>query len=121
MNYPGEIQLKDLYKNYHDSLLISVNLKLKESNKMKSNLADPHSRKVSISVIHKFVFVGAFSPRFLATERSIEGIDLSHSSPRFSLNAISRVDAVFNGSVATIHASGDTTVIIPWYHLVNKK
>ena len=110
-----------MYKNYHDSLLTSVNLKLKESNKTKSNLKDPHSRTVIIPEIHKLVFAGEFSPRFLPTKRSLDGIDLSHSSPRFTLNTISRVDKVFNGSVAKMHGSGDITVIAPWYHLVNDK
>lgn len=117
MYYPGEIQLKDLYKNCHDSLLTSTRLKLKESNKMKSSLADPHSRTVIIPEIHKLVFAGAFSSKFLPTERSLVGIDLKQSSPRFNLDSIIRVDEVFQGAVTRIHGSGDTTVVTPWYHI----
>ena len=73
MNYPADFQLKELYNNYHDALLTNTTLKLRESNKMKSNLADPHSRAVVIPDIHRLVFTGTFFTEVPANRTTFTG------------------------------------------------
>ena len=93
---PDVDQLKLFYKNYHDSLLNNVIVKIKESNKVKSNTADPHSRTVCIPDVHRLLFAGVFSSKFLIKEKSTVGVDLKRSSPIFDLQTLDRVKGSFS-------------------------
>ena len=115
---PGSDLLKQLYSDLYNSLLRICRQKLLDCNKMRSNLADPHCKTVTVAgEVNRLVFAGVFGRKFTAEERCISGVDLQRSSPVFNINNLTRLEEVLGGSFVKCHHSGDISLITPWFVL----
>lgn len=115
--YPSQKELKQLFKNYQESLKKAIVLKIRDSNKMKSNYADPHLRTLALPDVHRLVFETTVATKFKDSEKNEDVVDSKNSSPNYSLSSISRINEVFPNAVIRVHSSGDITLVTPWYVL----
>ena len=58
---PHKLLLQQVYKDLHKNLRKLVQSRMLDSNKMKSNLADPHFRTVTIPDIQRVLFASAYN------------------------------------------------------------
>ena len=112
---PSINQLSDLYRDLSLNLKKQCTQKLNESNKMKSNFANPHLKTILISDTHRLFFAGAFGRKFTTSEMSLAGVNIERNSPVYSLSKITRVREVFGDDFLKIHSSGDISFVTPWY------
>ena len=121
ITYPGIDLLKNLYSDLYNSLIKTSRQKLLDSNKMRSNLADPHTKTiVAAADVNRLIFAGAFGKKFTVTERTVTGVDMKKSSPVFTHN-LKRLEEVFGGSFIKCHGSGDISMVTPWFVLEKEK
>ena len=55
---------KSIVEDFQKNLKIIISKRLKESNKAKSNLNDPHRKEVVIPNIHKLIFASSIGSSF---------------------------------------------------------
>ena len=112
---PNGMELQMLYINLYKSLCHNVVQKIKDSNSMRSNLADPHLRTIVIPDVPKIVFAGAFGSKMLLEEKCLEGVDIRKSSPTFKIWTLQRMVETFSPHIVRCQKSGDISIISPWF------
>ena len=93
---PCPVLLQNLFANLRDSCFSDVRQKLYDANRMRSTAADPHYRTITLNSYHRTIFSGAFGSQFRVEERSLTGVDLEQSSPKFNLLTLERLEALFS-------------------------
>ena len=116
---PGHMQLKSLYTNLFKTLCKNVLQKLRYNNSMRSNIANPHMRTITLNDVHKIVFAGAYGHIALQEEKVVEGVNLLKSSPIFKIETLGRVNKVFSSGIVKCHKSGDASIISPRFLFTN--
>jgi len=91
--------------------------KMRDSNTIKSNLANPYDRVLLIPRIHQLSFKSVFRDNFLDTERQ-EDVDKKKAVEHYVLKSLGRLQSIFTTeSLFKVHFSGDITLITPWQKL----
>ena len=85
---PTQSLLQSLYMNIFKTLRANVIQKLRDSNSMRSNLANPHERTLCITDVAQLVFAGVYGSKMLTKEKCLLGVNLSKSSPIFKLKTV---------------------------------
>ena len=121
MLFPPTFLLTELYKNLYDNLLNNVTKKLKDANTLKSNLASPHNRQVTITSVPRVVFTAAFSKKLILPEENSQLVMPDEKiSPLFVIATLKSSWEVFGGeSLVKILPGGDVTVVTPWLILTS--
>ena len=94
-----------------------ITRKLKDSNTLKSNIANPHYRTIIIKDIPRLAFAYEYGRNFARHERCVVGNMVI--SPIFHLKTMKRLVEVFpDDAVIRVVSSGRTTIIVPWLKLL---
>lgn len=111
---PNYLLLKDFYTDVSGNLLKIISQKLRDSNRMQSNLNDPHLRSVNVPEVHRLVFAGIYANLFQPNEKEPSKC-LEKDSPKFILSSQLRVSDVLSApNTLKIHKIGDITLIAAW-------
>ena len=109
--YPKGKELKQLFDDLCVSLEKTIIVKLKDSNRIRSNMSDPHLRTVCLPDVHQHIFSSVLETKFNDQEKKEELAD-RNKSMTFELKSINRVNEVFPNGVAKINNSGDVTLVL---------
>jgi len=97
--------------NYLASLL---NTKIKDSNRSRSNLANPHNRLAVTHPIHYHIYQALFANKLKDNEQ----INSNKHSSQHLLETFHRVCVIFNPStLLKMQSKGDILLICPWVYL----
>ena len=114
ISYPPSCNLRLLYKQITDNVILTVTKKVPNSNRLFSTKDDPHRRTITKENVPWLAFSGAYGFKFKFGERSMLGIDVRKSSPIHNLRTLSRVSNVLRDCVFKCYSSGDITLVTPW-------
>ena len=104
------IDYRKFFEDHSNSFQETLKCKLKDSNKMKSSISDPHKRTVAIAEVHQFTYK-TFISKFFDTQKQE---DTSNTEP-FFMNCLNELSNVFsNSNMVKFHGSGDISLITPW-------
>ena len=108
-----KISMADLYKSIVNDCVGNfrsvIIQKVKDSNKAKSTVSDPHKRVVMSYPCHKLIFAAAVDKDFSKEEKVYNGRDC-----QFRLRSLYRVVQILGESVVKVKESGDRLFICPW-------
>ena len=104
---------ESFFKNSCENVEKQVSRKLRDSNTLKSNLANPYYRCLIIGNIPRLAFAHKYGRNFLPSERRGVGNDVV--SPYFEIKTVDRLMESFSANVLLkVQSSGDTSLITPW-------
>ena len=88
---------------------------------MKSNLANPFYRTVTVPNVPRLSFAFLYGRNFIAGERATEKVDFqsaTKNSPLFQIKSLARLQELFPvDAIAKVQSSGDVMLLCPWYNL----
>ena len=106
-----------LFKNSVSNLEKNVVKKIKDNNTIKSDLANPHHRVISLPNIPRHAFAFKYGSRFFGRDEKMSS-PTEKNSPMFGVHTMERVqDLLPTEAVFKMHSSSDVTILTPWYSL----
>ena len=92
----------------------TLNGKIKESNKSKSTLANPHAKCVTSNPVHRDIFNGTFQHRLLAEELLVSDTN----NIKYQVSNFHRLCKIFDPNILIkMKPDGDVLLVCPWLYM----